>query len=644
VVGQAEIRPSPGTRVLVMSAVDRPCGVIVDGPASLTYRVRDNYSQMLARRNAGRSDGLVLRDTAGDVSLAGTLRSAAIWGWNPEWVSASIRPATGSLPEGLEQILKNKLETNPARDMLLSLANGDAGFRWALLQRDGDPLMLDVDPRPAVMLESLHRVRRLGRNLGSAYAGRLEAEEIVSQPIRRAWWDPTPMDFASVETDLEVRGTSGNTVTVTTRSRVQFFRDGLRLLSLSLMSARLMSSGELRPFKVARLTVDGAPASYVHAGNSLLVVMPRLMRKNESALLEVSAQGEVLERPAGDTYWRLGDEAWYPRPNVGGVERATFQISVETSAPLVPFAPGVLVERQESGPVRKVVTRLDGPMEHAHVVAGTYSSFADEQDGSRIHVSTYASGRKEDALRVAGVAQGVRRCLTGWLGVPYPFQDLQILEVTEWGWGQAPPGLIFVTREAFLNPARASALDEESAFIAGQVSRGINERIAHEVAHGWFPHVAKIDRPEENWLSESLADYVSAACVERLDPRNGQMRFNRQLSEWKYFARQIGANAGIYLASHLGGSEADARDWQALLYAKGPLVLHAIRQELARTAGGREEGDRLFFTWLRSYIKNFTFKTAETRHLIGILNQVTKRDWQPWFERYVYGSEDVPLK
>lgn len=40
-----------------------------------------------------------------------------------------------------------------------------------------------------------------------------------------------------------------------------------------------------------------------------------------------------------------------------------------------------------------------------------------------------------------------------------------------------------------------------------------------------------------------------------------------------------------------------------------------------------------------AYIKNFSFKTAETRHLIGILNQITKKDWQPWFDRYVFGTE-----
>jgi hypothetical protein len=639
-IGHAEIRPQPGARVLVMSALGRVCGVVIDGQASFRYRVRDPFSQTLAKRTAGRAGGLTLRAEGGEMWLFGTLRGAAVWGWDGEWASIPSRPASGALPAPLQEILDSKRETNPGRDMLLSLANGDPGFRWAVLYGDGDPLMLDVDPGASVRLESLSRLRRVAR--GSPYRGALTSEQVVAQPIDRPWWLDTPASFVAVESDLDVRNPSGTTVTVTTRTRIESRRDGLRALPLSLMSARMTTNGELRPYTVTRLTIDGAEAPYVHTRDALLVMLPRALRTQESVVLEVTAGGDVLERPDGDNYWRLGDQAWYPRP-FGGGERATFRVSVETAAPYVPFAPGELVERRDTAGTRRVVTRLPGPMDRIHVIAGKYSTFSDERDGMRVHVSTYASARKEDALRVAGIVHGVRACLTDWLGAPYPFQDLQVLEITDWGWGQAPPGLIFVTREAFLNPARAAALDAESRFIASIVSRGVNERVAHEVAHAWFPHIGKVERAEENWLSESLADYTSAVCVQRMDTRNGKARFDRQLADWKYAARQISPNASIYLAAHLGSAENDARDWQALLYAKGPLVLHAIREELARTAGGRAEGDRLFFTWLRSYIRNFTFKTGETRHLIGILNQMTKRDWHPWFERYVYGTEAVPL-
>ena len=522
--------------------------------------------------------------------------------------------------------------------MLLSGLNSDTGYQWALFRTSGDDLMLDVDGRPSVRQESLRRVRRLPRNSGP-FSGRWTAEPLVSQPIDRTWWQSSANEFASVETDIQVRNASGNHVTVRTSTRLQSFRDDLRALSFSLMNEAVHSNGARRAFKLTSVTVAGGSVAYVHDRDSLLVLLPRPLQKHESTVLETIAEGEILERPEGDTYWRLGDDAWYPRPFVGGIERATFRISVETNAPFVPFAPGEILTR-ETG---KIVTRLNGPMEAAYVIAGRYSTFIEEADGFRVHVSNYAAARKEEAVRIARIVHGVRGCLTDWLGAPYPFKDLQILEITDWGWGQAPPGFIFVTQEAFLTRARASTLDEWETAIVGQVSRGINERIAHEVAHAWFPHVAKVDRPEENWLSESLADYTSAVCVSQLDSRAGKGRFNRQIAEWKYLAGQLSAKASIFLAAHLGSRETDRRDYQSLLYARGPLVLHAIRQELALLGGSQQEGDRQFFAWLRSYIRNFTFKTGETRHVIGILNQISKRDWQPWFERHVYGVEAVRI-
>ena len=40
----------------------------------------------------------------------------------------------------------------------------------------------------------------------------------------------------------------------------------------------------------------------------------------------------------------------------------------------------------------------------------------------------------------------------------------------------------------------------------------------------------------------------------------------------------------------------------------------------------------------------FNFAWAGTQHMVGILDQVTGKPWQPWFERYVYGTEMPPLK
>jgi aminopeptidase N len=325
------------------------------------------------------------------------------------------------------------------------------------------------------------------------------------------------------------------------------------------------------------------------------------------------------------------------------MEWADFRLSLTTPAGLVPFVAGDPVA---GAPAGTAIATMKGPMQFAAIGAGKYQRVSDERDGAEVSVLTYAASKPDEAHRLAGIVHGVRGCLEQLTGVPYPFRHLQLVEMDDWGWGQAPPGVIFITREALLSQAGSAFVEEDQRQMAASMSRSVNERIAHEVAHGWFPHVAKISYPDENWLSESVAEYMSSVCIERsaADRGRGQLMFKRQLSRWKSNAGLIGDNGSIYLAAHLGGREADGRDWQRLLYAKGPLVLHAIRQDLAHAAGGEQEGDRLFFTWIRSYVKNFLYKRGGTRMFTAVLNQVTSRDWQPWFEKYVYGTETPPIK
>ena len=47
----------------------------------------------------------------------------------------------------------------------------------------------------------------------------------------------------------------------------------------------------------------------------------------------------------------------------------------------------------------------------------------------------------------------------------------------------------------------------------------------------------------------------------------------------------------------------------------------------------------MFFTILKSYLKSFRFKTAETRHFIGLTGFVTKKDHTAFFDRYLFGTE-----
>ncbi|MEO8197644.1 MAG: M1 family aminopeptidase [Thermoanaerobaculia bacterium] len=645
VVGRAVIKSASADRVRALIAGERTVGLLIEGRPLLTYRVEDAFSIPIAKRNLRAATGLTPRLDGTTLKFEKALTAAAVWGVDllPGAPAPTAAAESSALPGWLLELLAGKTSDNPERDLLLSTTQGDSAYRWAVFHAAGDDYVLDVDPHPAIREESFGRFERVDGD-SKVYGGRMSTSILVGQPIGATWWDARPLDFATVATDIDLVNPRGTDVTMTSRITVQALRDGLRILPFSLRSKFEDTDRKVRELRVTALLVDDAPADYFHHEGTLLVALPRTLRKDERVTFEVRTAGDILDRPEGNSYWILRTESWYPKPLASGTEHSTFKMRIEVPDPFVPFASGEVVLREKTATGTRVTTTIGVPSERAVAIAGRYTTFDREYQGARVHVSTYASAKKFEAERLADIVLGVRTCLEAWLGVPFPYQDLQLVEIQDWGWGQAPPGVIFITREAFMTPARAQSLDEPR--YAAWYTRGVNERIAHEVAHSWFPHVAKVRRAEENWLSESFAEYSSIECLRQsmTDRKQGEYFFQRAVKDWKFATKEIGDGGSIYLATHLSGDrEKDFHAWRALLYSKGPLVIHALRDELIREMGA-ERGNAAFLTWMRSYVKNFAFKTGETRHLVGILNQMTGKDWQPWFERYVYGTEMPDVK
>jgi len=138
--------------------------------------------------------------------------------------------------------------------------------------------------------------------------------------------------------------------------------------------------------------------------------------------------------------------------------------------------------------------------------------------------------------------------------------------------------------------------------------------------------MVKLGEPEDRWLSESVAEYVSAYAIGELWRES---EFKQAMGRWKGMTRIAKDTATVYTASYVSGFDGYREEF-ALLYGKGPMMLHALRGEL---------GDKVFFTILKSFVSNFQFKYAQTRHFIGISSFVAKRDLKPFFDRYLMGTE-----
>jgi aminopeptidase N len=236
-----------------------------------------------------------------------------------------------------------------------------------------------------------------------------------------------------------------------------------------------------------------------------------------------------------------------------------------------------------------------------------------------IRVGTYAMRNERAMKQLSDLAFAIIGFYQNFLG-PFPFPEFDILEINRWGFGQAPPGVMFITKEAF-NPL----MGEENQLF----SQGVNERFAHEIAHQYWGQVVKMPGEEEQWLTESFAEYSAAVF---LKASRGQSSYDSLLRHWRSQASSATDASPIPLANRLRVPS----DWRqqfllrtGLIYDKGAYLLAVLHREL---------GDQTFLTFLKSYQKSFRWKYGSTKTVAGLLQALTKKDYMPFFEANYWGT------
>ena len=630
-VARATVTLATGTRAFQLLAGDQPCGVYIGGPATLTYAIDDRFSVPVAKRNLRRVSKLRVSETGSGLEIVEPLESALIWSFDlplPPISDGAAAPA--DLPQWVADILDRPFFTLPARDLLPARRLGVAGAVWALFDSKNHPLHLVTEPHRG-RVELFYRLEK-SDSIEPELKNRFLPRFLAAQPLDRQWWDRFPGVLVMEHAAISVDNPADQRVVVETAATLRATRGGVDLWQVGLAEDILFES-RLLPNRVVSVTVEGQAADHVHMDNELVVSLPRQLRQGETVTVRVVNEGDLAIRWRGDNFWSLGTWSWYPQPDLNS-ELATFDLQVRVPAGYTPFASGKVTFEDDEGDTSVVKTRLDKPMQFPVVAAGKYTVYSETRGGITCRVATYATQNKKGAQRLIQNFFAAAEFYEKIFGVPYPFDGFTVVERNRWGFGQAPPGIIFITQEAFnLNPRidRASQL----------FSQGVNERYVHEIAHAWWGHVLKMDSWEEQWLTEGFASYSAALCLEAMHGggKKGKRAFNDSLRVWQARTRDVDSGGSIYLANHLSFEGDGNLDRRALLYGKGPLVLHALRQQLGKDQGSEKEGDRVFVILLRSFLKNFTHSWGTTQHLIGILNQITGKDWQPWFERYVYGTE-----
>ncbi|MEO0131712.1 MAG: M1 family aminopeptidase [candidate division WOR-3 bacterium] len=189
---------------------------------------------------------------------------------------------------------------------------------------------------------------------------------------------------------------------------------------------------------------------------------------------------------------------------------------------------------------------------------------------------------------------------------PYPFEKYGMNAVYPFIWGGMENQTMTMIHRSWLN--------------------GNDPGIAHELAHMWFGDQVTCFGWHNIWLNEGFATYSDALYMRH---QQGEGYFQNVMTSRanSYFSEDNSMRFPIY-----DPPESQLFSW-GHIYCKGSWVLHMLRYLLGDTIF---DNPGVFFNGLRAYLDSFAYKNASTEDLKRILERVTNRDLDWFFDEWVY--------
>jgi aminopeptidase N len=391
--------------------------------------------------------------------------------------------------------------------------------------------------------------------------------------------------------------------------------------------------------------------------------------------MEFEHEGNIV-KIAGDGVFLVADrESWYPRGSVTG---ATFDVTFRYPKRLTLVNAGEPVSDKTEGDWRTTRRRIAVPVGAVGFDLGDYEKVSTVASG--ISIDVYGNRHLQDSLkpaadvmqpqpfpgarrgrgpqsqlgttipaaqlapdplgRLKAVAADVSSAVDFYSGLfgPPALKTLTIAPIPG-TFGQGFPGLVYLSTFAYLDPRERPAAmrsARQQVFYSDMLA-------AHETAHQWWGAVISVDRSEDGWLLESLANYSALLWLEK------KRGFKEALSVLQGYrdelltesdGRKTPESAGPIvwgdrlLASDIPGA------WQAITYGKGVWILHMLRRRM---------GDERFLAMLAEFRKRYEFRTVTTEGFKALVQEFRPRGLgaeavDTFFDNWIYATGVPSLK
>lgn len=622
-VGRMTFRMGSGT-VAPLTSGGQVLGFHFVGKASFHYRSEDPLERASLVSNHKRNlasygSKAILSEAGGKMILTEAVASFTFWHAGPELLFPNGSPAEApakSFASDWATFRRDGLGDR-AQAFAIHLANTPRRtLVRAEITGEDSPFIYTFD-EAGTQRESLWSVA--GPVEPATYDG-LRRVLLSEQPIGWSWKAPLGPLVTLTAVDIDLKAGRGGADLKVTETLVAG-DEGVAVVPLNLYTV-VDPAYKLGIYQVARvLDADGHTLPFSHRNGTLLVELKAPHPAGQPFKLTFEYGGRILLRPGGDSYWELGVEPWFPQPDMDG-QAYTVHALLRTHKDDVPVACGKTIRREQNENGNLLEVRIDKPVQFFSVFAGAYTLTEETKDGLTIRVASYANRGGSQQKRLIDIA----RQTIGFyeqLFEAFPFPEFNIVQVNALGFGQAPPGMMIITNEAF-----DGKMDELSSLF----TKGINQRFAHEIAHQYWGHLVKMPSQEEQWVTESFSNYASALAMRSMK-NQGASAFEGMLSRWRNQASAYASSGTIPFANRLRWIDDPRASFLArttLLYEKGALILAALHKEM---------GDRNFALFMKSLIANFRWKPVTTASIEQVASLAGRKDFGPLFRDCYWGDQ-----
>lgn len=465
---------------------------------------------------------------------------------------------------------------------------------------------------------------------------------VSEQPLGWSLAEPIadPFLLHHVELDLQAEKDDQVRYTVTETLRIQ--QGGMKALAFNLLDLVDQFGLQRGPRQVKLASVAdsaGKPLEFLHRDDRLVVFFPAALPEGSEQRLTFTIQGDFLLHPNGNNYWELGLEPWFPVPESLLSSHFTAHGTVRVAKPWRPITPGRTLKTGEEKGYMLSEFALENPVQFMALFGGNYMPYEETRNGLTVRVYVYAQEARNSQKRLTNSAFGILDYYKAILG-EFPFKELNIIQMVDRDYGQAPPSMVMLPDEAFnirfAQEVSADKFSSPSAVVsigdpaAVQANR-INQRFAHELAHQYWGDLVQIPSWEEQWISESFAEFCSGLSM-RVMKGQGKGVFEALASKWKSEATDHTRTTTIPMANRINFHEnpqGTARARTSLLYSKGAHLLYSLFQEV---------GEEAFLRMLKSLVASRRWQGASSADVAGLLKLLRQKDYAPFFQENFWGT------